>query len=69
MAIMTPTTYKRKSCARMIADDFQAAFKVCDVIAWPCVAHRGPPDWLLTDPAGIPADIFTCPPRWPACLA
>jgi aspartyl-tRNA(Asn)/glutamyl-tRNA(Gln) amidotransferase subunit A len=55
---------------RMIADDFQAAFKQCDVIAGPVAptvawalapsATRWPTTWPTSSP---------CPPAWPACRA
>ena len=56
---------------RMIADDFQACFKACDLIAGP-VAPTGPGSWASkattrskpTWPTSSP-----CPPAWPACPA
>ena len=47
---------------RMIADDFQAAFKVCDVIAGPVSPNVARPIGSQTDPvAEYLADIFTLP--------
>jgi aspartyl-tRNA(Asn)/glutamyl-tRNA(Gln) amidotransferase subunit A len=47
---------------RMIADDFQAAFKVCDVIAGPVAPTVARPIGSQTDPvAEYLADIFTLP--------
>ena len=47
---------------RMIADDFQAAFKVCDVIAGPVSPSVARPIGSQTDPvAEYLADIFTLP--------
>ena len=47
---------------RMIADDFQAAFKVCDVIAGPVSPTVARPIGSQTDPvAEYLADIFTLP--------
>ena len=47
---------------RMIADDFQAAFKVCDVIAGPVSPNVARPIGSQTDPlADYLADIFTLP--------
>jgi aspartyl-tRNA(Asn)/glutamyl-tRNA(Gln) amidotransferase subunit A len=47
---------------RMIADDFQAAFKVCDVIAGPVAPAVARPIGSQTDPlAEYLADIFTLP--------
>ncbi len=47
---------------RMIADDFQAAFKVCDVIAGPVSPTVARPIGSQTDPvADYLADIFTLP--------
>lgn len=47
---------------RMIADDFQAAFKVCDVIAGPVAPSVARPIGSQTDPvAEYLADIFTLP--------
>jgi aspartyl-tRNA(Asn)/glutamyl-tRNA(Gln) amidotransferase subunit A len=54
---------------RMIADDFQAAFKDCDVIAGPVAPTVA---WARRQgrPGGnYLADIFTLPARWPACPA
>jgi aspartyl-tRNA(Asn)/glutamyl-tRNA(Gln) amidotransferase subunit A len=55
---------------RMIADDFQNAFKDCDVIAGP-VAPRWPGRWVPTAtrwPTTWPTSS-PCPARWPACPA
>jgi aspartyl-tRNA(Asn)/glutamyl-tRNA(Gln) amidotransferase subunit A len=47
---------------RMIADDFQAAFKLCDVIAGPVSPNVARPIGSQTDPlADYLADIFTLP--------
>ncbi|HEX5355770.1 MAG TPA: Asp-tRNA(Asn)/Glu-tRNA(Gln) amidotransferase subunit GatA [Aquabacterium sp.] len=47
---------------RMIADDFQAAFKACDVIAGPVAPTVARPIGSQTDPvAEYLADIFTLP--------
>jgi len=47
---------------RMIADDFQAAFKSCDVIAGPVAPSVARPIGSQTDPvAEYMADIFTLP--------
>jgi len=47
---------------RMIADDFQAAFKLCDVIAGPVAPDIARPIGSQTDPvAEYLADIFTLP--------
>ncbi|MEY4765825.1 MAG: hypothetical protein RI907_2498 [Pseudomonadota bacterium] len=47
---------------RMIADDFQAAFKVCDVIAGPVAPTVARPIGSSTDPVQeYLADIFTLP--------
>jgi aspartyl-tRNA(Asn)/glutamyl-tRNA(Gln) amidotransferase subunit A len=56
---------------RMIADDFQQAFKQCDVIAGPVAPTVA---WKLGEHGNDPvadylADIFTLPVRWPACPA
>ena len=57
---------------RMIADDFQQAFKVCDLIAgpvaptvaWKLGGHGNDPLAGITWPTSLP-----CPRRWPACPA
>jgi aspartyl-tRNA(Asn)/glutamyl-tRNA(Gln) amidotransferase subunit A len=56
---------------RMIADDFQQAFRQCDVIAGPVAPTVA---WKLGEHGNDPladylADIFTLPARWPACPA
>jgi aspartyl-tRNA(Asn)/glutamyl-tRNA(Gln) amidotransferase subunit A len=55
----------------MIADDFQQAFKQCDVIAGPVAPTVA---WKLGEHGNDPladylADIFTLPASWPACRA
>ncbi len=53
---------------RLIANDFQAAFKDCDVIAGP-VAPAWPGSWA-TRPTRWPATwpmCSPCRPRWPGC--
>ncbi len=56
---------------RMIADDFQAAFKDCDVIAGAAGAHHGLGDWVArpTPSATTWPTCSPCPHRWPACPA
>ena len=57
---------------RMIADDFQQAFKQCDVIAGPGGAHRGvEARRARRRSAGrLPGrHLHACPDRWPACRA
>ena len=57
---------------RMIADDFQACFRECDVIAGP-VAHRpSPGSWATRATTRWPATWPTssrCQPAWPGCPA
>jgi aspartyl-tRNA(Asn)/glutamyl-tRNA(Gln) amidotransferase subunit A len=53
----------------MIADDFQAAFKDCDVIAGPWRPPWPGSSASKADPLAYLADIFTLPARWPACPA
>ena len=60
-ATTTPTTCRRKD-PPLIADDFQAAFQQCDLIAGPVAPSVAPQLGAQTDPvSSYLADIYTLP--------